>query len=501
MIGLIFVILRCAGNEIFAAGLRYIPDMRFFLLLPAFLAGMLILSCERETEYTDPGVLPDFSEDTVYFDTVFTSLGTTTQQLRVYNHHDRTMKLDAVYLAGGDQSVFRLNIDGAPVNMASNIEIPPEDSIYIFIEATLDPNNMDSLLVVQDSIVFMAAGNSRDVDLIAWGQDVHFFGADTIGTRTWVNDKPYLVFNYVLIEPGAVLTIEEGTRVHFHKNAVMVVDGSLRVKGSKEQPVVFQGDRLEQLYRDIPGQWHGIWMRPGSHDNTIDHALIRNGTIGLEADTLADLLNPTLKLTNTVIQNMSYFGLFGLGSTIEAANCVISKCGQASVALLIEGSYSFYHCTLANYWSGFSNRSVPALYLQNYYKDIDGNIQVRGIDRAYFGNCIIYGNMQYELGIDMNPNGPLNYRFDHCLTKFDPGSEYYDLQDTVHFTGLINGTEPEFADPAGLDYTLDSLSPAIDAGQPGIAAGWPLDLNGASRLSDAGPDLGAYEWTGPDSLQ
>ena len=475
--------------------------MRLFILFAA-ITGILIISCERDEFYTEPDARLSFSEDTVYFDTIFTTIGTTTRQLRVHNTYNRVLKLNSVHLAGGDQSVFRLNIDGQAVNSVTNIEIPPRDSIYIFVEATLDPNNADSLLVVQDSILFNVNGNMQDVDLIAWGQDMHFINGEIIGTETWVNDKPYLVFNSMLVDTSEILTIEEGVMIHFHRNSRLYVAGTIIVSGSPDHPVIFQGDRLEELYKDIPGQWDGIWMLPGSHDNHFDYAIIRNAVIGLEADTLASLTSPTLSISNSIIENMSHIGIYALGTTIEASNCVISKCGQASVALLIGGEYSFYHCTIANYWGGgFSNRTSPALFMKNYYPDIYGGIQIREIDRAYFGNCIIYGNREFEIEIDKHPQGELNYRFENCIIKIDPGADEYDLTDQEHFIRILNLEDPRFIDPVGLDYQLDTLSPAKDAAWMDVSALYPTDLNGNSRLLDAGPDIGAYERVENDSLR
>jgi len=475
--------------------------MRLIILLAA-ITGILIISCERDEFYTEPDARLTFSADTVYFDTIFTTLGTITKQLRIHNKYNRVLKLNSVQLAGGNQSVFRLNIDGQAVNSITNMEIPPLDSIYIFVEATLDPNNIDTLLVVQDSILFNVNGNIQDVDLIAWGQDMHFINGEIIGTDTWVNDKPYLVFNSMLVDSGELLTIEEGVRIHFHRNSRLYVAGTIIVNGSLEHPVIFQGDRLEELYRDIPGQWDGIWMLPGSHDNRIDYAVIKNAVVGLEADTLASLTVPTLSISNTIIENMSAVGILGLGTTIEASNCVISKCGQASVALLIGGEYSFYHCTIANYWGGgFSTRTSPALLLNNYYEDIYGGIQIREMNRAYFGNCIIYGNRESEMEIDKHPDGELDYKFEYCITRFDPEAEEYDITDEDHFIQILNMEDPRFINPAELDYQLDTLSPAKDAAWTDISTLYPTDLNGLSRLLDAGPDIGAYERVENDSLR
>jgi len=471
---------------------------KYFLTIAIFAA---FIKCERLEWLQDPNVKLGFSTDTVLFDTIFTTIGSTTKQLRVYNKYDQPVKISSIALAGGSQSVFRLNIDGVPGNYATDVEIPGDDSLYIFVEVTLNPNNLDSLLVIHDSIIFITNGNLQDVDLVAWGQDVHLINGEIIETETWINDKPYLVINSMLVDTNQVLTIEEGIRIHFHRNSYLYIAGTLIVNGSLDHPVTFQGDRLEQFYQDKPGQWNGLRFFPGSHDNKINYAVIKNGIIGIEADTLASLVTPTLEISNTMILNMSAVGILGLGTTIKASNCVIGNCGQYALALLWGESYEFYHCTIANYWGGYESisRTSPAVALNNYYKDIYGDIQVRPIEKAFFGNCIIYGSRESEFEIDVYPNTVLNYELDHCVTKIDP--EKFDLDDQTRFKEIYNFEDPNFISYKDGDYQLDTLSAAKDRGLTDYASLFPLDMNGNSRLDDDGPDIGAYERLEGDTLR
>jgi len=458
-----------------------------------------IISCERYDLNRSQDARLAFSTDTVFFDTIFTSIGSTTKRFRIYNNDDQPIEVSSIELAGGAQSVFRLNIDGYASHKVSNIEIPPNDSLFIFVEVTLDPNNMDSILRIQDSIVFLTNGNLQDVDLVAWGQDVHFLHAETLQTTTWINDKPYLILDYLIVDSLQTLTLAEGVRIHLHRDAWMIVKGTLLANGSMEQPIVIQGDRLEYLYRDIPGQWGGIYFWPGSRENHLEHVTIKNGMYGLWADTVMTPGIPTMKISNCVIQDMSAIGIIGRGAVIHADNTVIGSCGQFSIFMSIGGSYEFYHCTVANYWgSGFSNRTTQAIAMKNYYQDARGGIQVRPIDRAYFGNCILYGNKEYELGIDEHPSSKIPYQFVHSLIKVDP--EEFDLSDPSHFTSIINLEDPKFVNTEYNNFQLDTLSPAKDVALHDIANQYPLDILGRSRLGALGPDMGAYERVENDSI-
>jgi hypothetical protein len=196
---------------------------------------------------------------------------------------------------------------------------------------------------------------------------------------------------------------------------------------------------------------------------------------------------------------MSAIGIIGRGAAIHADNTVIGSCGQFSIFMSIGGSYEFYHCTVANYWgSGFSNRKTPAVAMKNYYPDAYGGIQVRPIDKAYFGNCILYGNKEYELGVDEHPSSKIPYQFVHSLIKADP--QEFDLNDQAHFTSIINLEDPSFVSTEYNNFQLDTLSPAKDVAFPDIAIEYPLDILGVSRLGTFGPDMGAYERVENDSI-
>ncbi|MBK9319794.1 MAG: hypothetical protein IPM91_13960 [Bacteroidetes bacterium] len=145
----------------------------FFIIL----ASILFHSCEKDELLTDAGARPNFSTDTIMFDTVFVSIGSVTKNFRVYNPYDKTMKISSIRLAGGAGSLYRMNVNGLPGKSFTDVEIRGGDSIWIFVEVTINPNNQLLPYVVQDSIIFETNGNQQDIDLVAWGQNAHFFVA------------------------------------------------------------------------------------------------------------------------------------------------------------------------------------------------------------------------------------------------------------------------------------------------------------------------------------
>ncbi len=479
-------------------------NISFFPLCIACMLSFVIFlsSCKKDKITTDASAKLKFSADTLLFDTVFTTIGSTTMQLKVFNPYSNKIKISSIRLAGGSSSQFRMNVDGMATTEINDVEIEAKDSIFIFVKVTVNPNNSNSPLIVSDSVLFMTNGNLQKVQLVAWGQNAYYYTPNYPAgnpwysvldcNSTWTNDKPHVIYGYAVVDSGCTLTIKEGTRVYMHKDAVLWVykDGTLKVQGSLGNPVTFQGDRLEQYYKDQPGQWGKIWLSKGSCNNEINYAVIKNGYIGIHADTITDnATQPTLKLENTIIENMGAAGILAQGSWVDASNCVIGNCAQYAIVLNIGGKYDFRQCTVGNYWS-LSNRVTPSIVLNNWYKDINSNIIARPLTKAYFGNCILYGSITDELLLDSLTNGtPFSYQFDHCLLKTG-----INASSPSHFINCVLNSDPAFKDVSSNDYRLSSTSAAINKGLMSIAHIIPFDILRHNRTNDVAPDIGAYEF-------
>ena len=483
--------------------LIYITSFRAKYLFIIFLF-VFAFSCKKDEQIiTDSSAKLEFSESSILFDTVFTTVGSVTKQFKIYNRNNKTIRISSIKIANGVSSYFRMNVDGIPATSIHDIDIPKKDSLFIFVEVTVNPTNQNNPLIIRDSVIFEVNGNTQDVDLEAWGQDAYFHVPDKLLFNQipysvitcddiWKNDKPHVIYGYAVVDSDCKLSMQVGTKVYMHNGAVLWVfdKGTLEIKGSYNNPVTFQGDRLEPDYAEMPGQWGKIWLSIGSKDNIIDWAVIKNGGIGVQADTLGASTNPTLRISNTIIKNMSAAALFGQGSYINAYNCVFANAGQYTAALTLGGSYSFRHCTFANYWNSGS-RSTPLLLLNNWYKDNTGTIQNRGLDTAYFGNCIVYGNLTNEIGLDSinNPGVNFKYMFDHSLLRTD-----LNTSSSYHYDTIFTNLDPAFKDVSKNDYNIGINSGAKDKGNVAIGNTYPIDLNNLPRNIDTAPDLGAYEY-------
>ena len=94
-----------------------------------------------------------FSRDTLFLDTVFTNTSSSTRVLKVYNKSNQNLRIPSIYLERGNSSFYRLNVDGVSGNDIENIDILAKDSLFIFVEATIDFNQVSDPLYI-DQIVF-----------------------------------------------------------------------------------------------------------------------------------------------------------------------------------------------------------------------------------------------------------------------------------------------------------------------------------------------------------
>lgn len=464
-------------------------------------------SCTKERITQESSSL-EFSTDTVIFDTVFTQVGTATRNFKVYNTSNKTLRISSIRLANPN-SVFRINVDGLGAKSFTDVDVLPNDSLFVFVDAKIDPNGGNTPLIVTDSIIFNVNGVEKDIDLVAWGQDAIYYRADTViaglpplkiirKNETWTNIKPIVIYGYVVVDSLYTLTVQAGTKVYFHGSSGLWIfkDAQILVNGTKENPVVFQGDRLEPAYKDYPGQWDRIWINENTlgKNSVIEHAIIKNGLIGLQIETLPfdvkTLISPnTISIKNTIIQNHSVTGLYASNYKINAENVSVSNGGQGCIAITGSGEYNFKHVTAGDYFPS-TGRKEPAFYMSNVYSYIQNNQRinsVREIKNSSFTNCIFYGNIEKEFDYALNTaNGAAKneFIFENCIVK---------RTETINdsrFVNLFYNSDPKFVSPSTFDLHIAAGSPAIDKGKTGLSVNTDLELNPRSTP----PDLGAYEY-------
>lgn len=522
--------------------------MRQLILFAIAGLFMCLASCRDDFEFEQSAGGLEFSRDTVYLDTVFSDIGSSTYTLKVYNRSDKDIAIPSLRLKKGQASNYRLMVDGMPGKEFNNVELLAKDSLFIFIETTAnisDANPADFLYT--DEIEFHSTSGVQEVHLVTLIQDAYFLypQRDTSGPKVlyeavrwdsesnpgdpeylpgfyleesdpvngdeyhWNNSKPYVIYGFATVPNGKTLVVDPGARIHFHAGSGLMVrpGGKLQINGQPsaneetlEGEVIFEGDRLEPRFAETAGQWFSILLMSGE-ENTINHLTLKNSSIGIwaKAPEGDGTTIPKLSITNSQIYNSGVYGILSVHSDITANNLVVNKAGQASVSLSQGGTHNFTHCTIANYSNAYNQ--VP-LELSDYFdfretrrvSDFDGN----------FTNCIFWssGNLGIRHNRETSVVTEYNFKFNNCLIKF------YDFSNTYKGTALYNFDGPEynttkiaessstgqarvnFTDPQKNMLTLEADSGAIGIGL-NVTQG-TVDLNGNVR--DASPDAGAYEY-------
>ncbi|PKQ44591.1 right-handed parallel beta-helix repeat-containing protein [Confluentibacter flavum] len=508
----------------------------YFTLTLIFL--MLWSSCRKDFEFSPSTGSLEFSKDTVYLDTVFSNIGSSTYSLKVYNRSNENIVVPVVKLGLGEGSQYRLNVDGMAGKVFENVEILAKDSLFIFVETTIDINNFpnpEGKYLYTDYIEFDTSSNLQIVELVTLVQDAVFIYPDRDNTTkiietltlnvngqqietelqgrellpselTFTNEKPYVIYGFAAVPNGETLTIAAGARLHFHENSGLIVTegATLNINGALstdpetlENEVILEGDRLEPLFSDVPGQWGTIWLFDGSINNTMNYTTIKNASVGILCDGNPNALTDNLTITNSQIYNSSNFGILGRNTSISAENVVINNSGQSSFAGTFGGAYNFTHCTIANYWNT-SYRQFPALLLNNFVIDEDDTVIIADLTEANFNNCIIYGNDNPEILLDEveDPGVVFNFKFTNCLIRFQDNNDNftgpnYDLTNTAHYEGNIFNLNPNFKDSTKNQLMIGDESAANNKGLALFASQVPNDILNVNRTSS--PDLGAYQ--------
>ncbi|MEX1191763.1 MAG: right-handed parallel beta-helix repeat-containing protein [Brumimicrobium sp.] len=460
-----------------------------FLTLCVILFGYLsthLTSCKKDLLLSEEALT--FSLDTVVFDTVFTTVGSSTRKFKIYNPSNRPVQISSINLEGGTDSPFRFNLDGVSGVNFKDVEIPGNDSLFAFVEVTLGENNQSNPLIIEDKVSFVTNGKEQEVKLVAWGQDAYFHYRDTnSNSDPWLNDKPHVIYDYALVDSATTLDIQAGTKIHLHKNSLLYVyKGTLNINGTANDKVIIQGDRLEPFYEDVKGQYYGVYFQE-ARSSTIDHAIIKNGTSGIHVFSEDENnFNPTLTITNTEIFNHSNYGIWNYsGGRIVGENLNIYNIAQHAYFLLEGGSHDFRHCQFLGYGT---DENSPAIAIKNYFTRADGITYIGDVQIGNIYNSIIDGSGENQVAYDtITDNGAVTiaYEYGNNLIKLED-----ELSGNTGFNNNIWNTNPGFENVEESIFKITSSSVLKDAGNDSFTT-LPNDIEGNPR--GANPDIGAYE--------
>jgi hypothetical protein len=419
---------------------------RLFLLLPLVLL-LFGQGCRKRPDFfVERGAL-DFSTDTIRFDSIFTNLPSPTERVTVVNNSGENMLIKEVSLKSGAE--FDLIFDGLTGDRISNYELADGDSAVAFV--SFKSQREDDYLYVPDG-------------------------------------------HTLIIRAGTQLFFTPRIDVDFNLVSGIVVYGRMLVEGTKGNEVVFQGSRFGEDYAETPGQWRGISFGNLARASKIEHALIKNGFIGVYQEYGNPGFGPKVLIEKSEIRNMSAFGIYSNGFTdnnyvyplIRANNSLIHNSATANLGIFGGGKYDFNQCTFANYTVDF-RRNSPQMIINNYDDNVGGIIYYC---RTYFRNCIIWGTEEDEFAPDSFPvPNQWDVFFSNTIIRTTlplKGSNIISSQDD----DFIKFKDPTAGDADERDYRLELRSPGVNIGK--VLTGLNTDLD--DRLRDAQPDAGCYEY-------
>jgi len=460
-------------------------------------------SCEDELFTTDPEKKLEFSTDTLTFDTIFTSFGSTTEKFLIYNTNNRALRISQISLAKGATSKFRLNVDGtvSATNIFTDIEIGARDSMYVFVETTINTTSDNNPVLIEDSVVFEFNGNRQQVLLEAFGQNMYLLKDELIVDDTkFKNDKPYLIYGNLVVDSAKTLTLPAGCKMYFHNNASLVINGNLKTEGTFNQPVELRGDRLDKVkfldpvpYNYVAGQWGGVYLMWSKGVHSLKNTNITSAYVGLYSPNSDRDNLPELTVENCRIHNFVYYGVVAQNTNLIVKNSEISNTGSYTV-YLSGGKHVFEQSTIANYYA--LNDFAPGS------RDKGPAVMIMGLQRTApmqteFTNCIVSGTIDNELAIASRYLKDYKGTFKNSYIKRNLKYEqpqfqnirWYQLGDTIFKQSSFNYEKKKY-----FNFTPDSVSPARNIGDISVASQYPLDLNGRNRFVDGQPDAGCYEW-------
>lgn len=476
-------------------------------LLYILLFSLLLLpSCKENIVSTDPTMRLSFSTETLRFDTVFTNIGTATRRVMVYNRNPNAVRIRRVWMESGQY--FRINLNGEnTIERMENIVLRGNDSMYVFVQAMIDPQASNSPVLIEDAIHFDINDQIQDLHLEAYGQDVRLIrteGRHTIyeSPTTFTAAKPYLIYDTLDILSG--LTIKAGARLYFHQGASLCCYGRVLAQGTSDKPIIMMGDRLDQLFDSVPyayasGGWDGVYLLhpvgKTAETHQFNYVDIRSGNVGLYCLSQSDDM-PTIRMNNCRIHNQALYGLVLQDCNAEVCNTEISNTAAYSV-YLSGGKHLFTFSTIASYFNSTDIRiqstpreDVAAVYINNLSK-------LGAETEAHFRSCIIAGMRSNNVVVATPLPQYYAGSFEHCYLKADTldivhatGNIYWQKEDDEH---LFRNTFYKYKEYQYYDFRLDSLSAARGIADTTLVTQYPTDRLGNPRPASA-PDPGCYQF-------
>ena len=465
-------------------------------LLLVFLFSLV--SCnDDDTFTTSPQNCLSMPFDTLKMDTIFAKIPAASKNFWIYNYSGDGIRCANVRLQKGNQSGFRVNVDGIYLGektgyQTSDIEVRKGDSIRVFVEVTSPDNGSELYKELDDNLIFrLESGVEQVVNLnaFAWKADVvrnlELKNDTTIDTT--ISGRALVVYGGITVDSLVTLTIAPGSTIYFHDDAGIDVKGKLICQGTADKNITLRGDRLDDIlknehlpYDRMPGRWQGIHFHGDSYDNIIEYTDLHSGYDAVVCDS-SDVNQTKLTINSSTIHNCDGYGMYLNNSKVYVANTQITNAYMGCV-VIYGGEVSLIHNTIAQFYLLERDKFArAALTFANHSgtHTYPLNLEVK--------NCIITGFAIDHVKKEKNDSIAFNYHFYNSLLRTEvkdtASANHYEniiwekVKDPKNMTDTtsIGGKNFVLVDTHLLrfDFHLDSLSKANGAAD----ARWMLPLN------------------------
>lgn len=452
---------------------------------------LIFIACRKdEISFDQPTQKLSISADTVVLDTVYNQMRSSTHLVKIFNNENKDIKIPKIYLGQGENSQYKINVDGKAGHYFTNIPLRSKDSLFVFIE--IAPNIKSPEIVAEDHVYIESGIAQQKITLLSVIQDAEFFispkdNPKIINNDTnWDKSKVKIILGELQLAEGKTLNIHPDTKVYFMQNSGLKINknATLNISGDLGKEVILRGHRNEPRYDTIPKNWNGIVLEEGSKLN-INYAKIFGGTTGLY------LNQATAKVKNTILHTFQDYGIFAINTKIDAENLVINNTGISNIGIVKGGIYNILHSTLANFWSIFTYQKPTVISAQNEWITSNGKREYSDLT-LNLKNSIAY--TKYDDAIKLTPSlqSLFSYTFENSLIKHSANSSYA-WENNSSIINSIKNLNPLFVNTfiSKMNLSLKENSPAKEKGNPSTAQQVPFDIRKVNRTST--PNIGAYQ--------
>lgn len=444
--------------------------MKRIILFFTILAGLWACS-DNDSFTTSPSARLTFSVDSVKMDTVFSTVGSSTYTFWVFNHAADGIRLKSVRLRQGNQTGFRVNVDGSYLDnslgsVVNDLEVRKGDSIRVFVELTAPENGQEEAQLIEDDLVFtLESGTEQRVCLQGYAWDAIQMRDVVVSHDSLIDSrKPVVIYGGLRVDSAVTLTIRN-TSLYFHDKAGMDVYGRVDM-----EKTLLRGDRLDHMFDYLPydrvsGQWRGLHFYSTSADNILIDTEIRNPEDAIIIDSAE--VSPDrqrLYMERCIVHNCKGFGLQAVNAYVGLLNCQLTNTLGDCVAIY-GGVAILDHCTIAQFYPFSGNRGAAVRFTNFFEESNYPLIQFR------LTNSIVTGYADdVVMGESRDSTMAYEYYFENDLLRTPM------VEDSTRFVNIM-WEEPKDTTTGGkhhfvlidegnlrYDFHLDSLSTAQGKG-------------------------------------